>query len=91
MVLRACDLSPEQRQAAELLLGEPLGGDGAVYIRMSRGRLIKPPLEGPEREQVLRDLIARADETAARVAHLPESEIDAAIDEAIDFVRHHRR
>ena len=43
VVLRACDLSPEQRQAAELLLGEPLGGDGAVYIRMSRGRLIKPP------------------------------------------------
>jgi len=40
-------------------------------------------------DEAWRRLLERIDKTAARVANVPESELDALIDEAVDFVRHH--
>ena len=35
-----------------------------------------------------RRLLGRIDKTADRVRNVPEAELEAAIDEAVDFVRH---
>jgi len=35
-------------------------------------------------------LSARIEQTAARAQGVPEANIDAAISEAVDYVRHHR-
>ena len=41
------------------------------------------------RHQLSRQLLDRVDRTAAKAADVPDDEIDAAIDEAADHVRHH--
>ena len=44
---------------------------------------------GEIREQLSRQLLNRVDKTAAKATDIPDDEIDAAIDEAADHVRHH--
>ena len=41
------------------------------------------------RQKLSRQLLDRVDKTAANAADVPDDEIDAAIDEAADYVRHH--
>ena len=88
VIYKASVLSPEARRAAELLLG--LDGDEMVSVRASNGRLIQEALTGRPREVAFQKFIARVDKTARRAEGVPESEIDAAIDEAVDYVRHNR-
>jgi hypothetical protein len=45
--------------------------------------------EEKQREEAGRRLSAFMDRMAERVKDVPEAEIDAAIDEACDYVRHH--
>jgi hypothetical protein len=45
---------------------------------------------GAAREEAFRNLFDRTNRTAGQVKGVPEQEIDAAIDEAVDYVRHHR-
>jgi hypothetical protein len=40
-------------------------------------------------DEAWRQLLVRIDKTAARVTNVPKSELDALIDEAVDYVRHH--
>ena len=40
------------------------------------------------RQKLSRQLLDRVDKTAANAADVPDDEIDAAIDEATDHVRH---
>lgn len=44
---------------------------------------------GCERDEAWLRLLERIDKTAARVANVQESELDALIDEAVNYVRHH--
>lgn len=89
VVSNARDLTPEQRKAAEVLLGRSLAEDETVSVRAYAGHIIKPALVGPERDKMFREWMALIDETAARAKHVPESEIDDAINEAIRYVRSH--
>jgi len=87
---KACDLSPDLRRAVEALLGRDLQEDENISVRAFRGNIIKSAPKGKSREEAFGRLRTRIDETARRAHGVPEEEIDAAIDEAADYVRHRR-
>ena len=88
--VQARDLPPEKRHAAEVLLGGTLGEDELLLVRASKGHILKLGAKGEARDQAFKRLMELSAEMAKRVEGVPESEIDAAIDEAVDFVRHNR-
>jgi hypothetical protein len=85
------DLSPEKRRAAETLLERSLGEDEFFLIKTSRGRILKHAATGEAYDEAFRQFLALGDELARRAEGMPDSEIDAAIDEAVDYVRHERK
>ena len=87
---QARDLPPEKRHAAEVLLGGALGEDELVLVRSSKGRILKAGQTSDALEGAYRQLFDWSTRTAKKVGGIPDEEIDAAIDEAVDFVRHNR-
>ena len=83
---KARDLSSDVRDALERLLGRALQEEETISVQTYPTH---EALTGSERDEAWRRLLERIDKTAARVANVPESELDALIDEAVDFVRHH--
>ncbi len=83
---KARDLSPNVRNALETLLDRPLQEEETVSIQVYPTH--NAPM-GLEREEAWTRLLDRIDRTAARVKDVPEAELDALIDEAADYVRHH--
>ena len=83
---KAAELTPQVREALEVLLGRTLEPNESVSVRTY---LPKRAPRGEARKAVYRRLLDRADSTARRVTDIPDAEIDAAIDEAAEFVRHH--
>jgi hypothetical protein len=83
---KARDLSPTVRHALEVLLGRPLQEEETVSVQTY------PTHEAPierQREDSWKRLMERIDRTAARAKDVPEEELDALIDEATKYVRHH--
>jgi len=83
---KARDLPPNVRVALEVLLGRPLDKEETVSIQTY------PTHEAPtgkEREESWKQLMDRIDQTAARAKEVSEVELDALIDEATEYVRHH--
>src|SRR5206468_10411888 len=71
-------LSSDVRDALERLLGRALQEEETISVQTY------PTHEAPtgsERDEAWRRLLERIDKTAARVANVPESELDALIDE----------
>ncbi len=63
-----------------------LGEDELLLVRASKGHILKPGAK-EVRDQAFKRLMEWSAEMAKRVEGVPESEIDAAIDEAlISFV-----
>lgn len=81
---KVTELSVDSRHAMESILGRSLHEDEAVSINV-----YKPAPSGRAREEASRRLLERIDKTAQKVKGVPEEEIDTAIDEAVDHVRHH--
>jgi hypothetical protein len=81
---RVTELSADTRHAIEDILGRSLRDHEVVSITTYR---LAP--QGKAREEASRHLLERIDKTAERVAGVPEEQIDPAIDEAVDYVRHH--
>jgi putative heme iron utilization protein len=69
----------------EGILGRSLQEDEVVSITTYK---LAP--RGRAREEASTRLLERIDKTAKRVEGESEKQIDAAIDEAADYVRHHR-
>ena len=82
---KADELTPRLREALEAFLGRTLQPNESVSVRTY---LPKKAPDGEERGAAYRHLFDSADSLAGRVKDIPEAEIDAAIDEAADFVRH---
>ena len=83
---KARDLSPNVRNALEMLLGRSLQEEETVSIQAY------PTHNAPtglEREEAWTRLLDRIDRTAARVKGVPKAELDTLIDEATESVRHH--
>lgn len=81
---RVTELSADTRHAMESILGRSLQEDEVISINT-----YKPASRGSAREEISHRLLERVDKTAQRVKQVPDEEIDAAIDEATDYVRHH--
>lgn len=81
---RVAELSADARHVMEAMLGRPLRDDEAIAVNV-----YKPAPTGAARDEASRRLRERIDKTAQRAAGISESEIDAAIDEAVDHVHHH--
>jgi hypothetical protein len=90
VIYQVDELSPEMRRAAEVLLGGTLDEDELITVRASKGRILKEATTGEVREESFRRLFDRIDRTAKEAEGVPEEVVDAAIDEAVDYVRHHR-
>ena len=82
------DLSSNQRQAIESLLGRALRDEESVLIRPSV--VLKEAPADEERARLVKRYQDHLDQLAKRVGDIPDSEIDAAITEAIERTRLHR-
>jgi hypothetical protein len=81
---KVAELPPDTRHAMENIIGRSLREDEAISIHV-----YKPAPTGDAREEASHRLLERIDKTAQKVQGVPEEEIDAAINEATDYVRHH--
>lgn len=81
---RVAELSLDTRHAMEGILGRALQEDEVIAINA-----YKPAPSGEAREEASRRLLERIDKTVQKLNGVPEEQIDAAIDEAADYVRHH--
>jgi len=88
MVHHVKDLSPDQRQAVENLLGRPVSEDESVSIKSIRPAAILPPQLPPEQGQKalekLQQYFAQVDAQRTPVADAEEEEI---INEALRSTR----
>ncbi len=91
VLYQARELSPEKRRAAEELLGVALDEDEVVLVRTSKDRILKPALTGQARANAFSELAHFQREMQRRVQGVPEAELDAAFEEALNFVRHDGR
>jgi hypothetical protein len=85
MVHNVKDLSVDQRLAIESLLGRALRDEESLTIRPAR--ILKDAPTGGERTRLFARYLDNLDALAERAKDVPEAEIDAAIDEAVDEVR----
>jgi hypothetical protein len=82
---KAGALDPQVRAALEALLGRTLQGDESVSVRIYKS---KPAPTAEARQAAYRELLDRASRIAEKVKEVPEAEIESAIDEATNLVRH---
>jgi hypothetical protein len=80
---KVTELPADARHAMEHILGRSLREDESISINVYR-----PSPTGQARQEASRRLLERIDKTAQRASGVPEEEIEAAIDEATDHVRH---
>ena len=81
---KVTELTPDTRHAVETVIGRSLQEDEVITVNV-----FKPALAGDARGEASRRLLERIDRTAQNAQGVPDPEIDAAIDEAVDQVRHH--
>jgi hypothetical protein len=85
---KAADLPPDVRSAVEQILGRPVGADEEVsVVAVPPGRMAASESRASVAQQ-LENLLNRR---AAKVEDASDEEIDAAVDEAVDHVRHSRK
>lgn len=61
-----------------------------ALVRSSKGRVLKAGQTGEALDDAYRQLFDWSARAATMVDGIPEEEIDAAIHEAVEFVRHNR-
>jgi hypothetical protein len=86
-IQKASDLSAAARAAVEQLLGRTIAPDEEISIVASPPQQASP---SESREAVARRLEAFLDRRAEKVKDISAEDSDAAIEEAIDHVRHSR-
>ena len=86
MLYQVKDLSPEQRRAAEMLLGHPVSEDEAVSIKSLGPTTIIPSKLSPEDRVAALRLLEQRFGSANR-PEVSEKEEEAAINEALRSTR----
>jgi hypothetical protein len=81
LLRRANDFTPQERHAAEVLVGRPLHAHESVSVRVYPS--IPDEKQSAEAWQRLSRFMDRA---AERVQDIPEAEVEAAIQEALDYI-----
>jgi hypothetical protein len=86
MLYRVKDLSPEQKHAAEILLGHPVSENEAVSVKsLDASTIIPSPLSAQERVAALRALDERF--AARQVPEVSAEEEEALVSEAFRSIR----
>ncbi len=85
---RAGDLPRGVKSAVERLLGRQIGADEEVGLVAARPRQIPP---SQSREAVAQKLETFLNRRAATVGDISDEDLDAVVDDAVDFVRHSRK
>lgn len=85
MVHSVKDMSADQRSAIESLLGRHLRDEEKLSIRPIT--VVKEAPTGEERTRAARLYLDSLDHMADRVKDIPDEELDAAINEALEYVR----
>ena len=83
----ASELSQSVKSAIEQLLGRPIDGDEEVSI------VAVPPLQvspSKNRAAVAQKLEAFLNQRAEKIGDIPDGEVDDAVDQTADHVRHSR-
>ena len=83
-ILRTTDLKPDERVTVEKLLGHPLHDDEAVTLSAFRPH---PAPVAEAKRQAASELHTLLERRADKVRDVPASEIEQAIDEAMEDVR----
>ncbi len=86
-IKKASELSQAVKSAVEQLLGRSIAPDEEISVAAVPPQRV-PPSEG--REAVARNLEAFLNRRADKVTGVSEEQIEAAINEALDDVRHDR-
>ena len=86
-IQKASELPPPLKSAVEQLLGRPIDADEEVSIAAVPPQQIAP---STSRASVAAKLEAFLNRRAAKVSDVPDDELDAAIDDAVDHLRHSR-
>jgi hypothetical protein len=86
-IQKAGELPPRLRSAVEELLGRPIDADEEVSIAAVPPQQIEP---SKSRASVAAKLEAFLNRRAAKVNDVSDDELDAAIDDAVDHLRHSR-
>jgi hypothetical protein len=81
---KVTELTSDTRHAMEAVIGRSLQEDEVITVNV-----FKSAPTGRARDEASRRLLERVDRTARKAREVPEGDIDAAIDEAVDHVRHH--
>ena len=80
LLRRANDFTPEERHAVEVLVGRPLHAEESISVR------VYPSIpDEKQKAEAWRRLSLFMDRMAERVQDLPEEEVEAAIQEGIDY------
>lgn len=87
-IRKAGELSPSVKSALEQLLGRPIEADEEVSIAAVPPQQVPP---SGSRAVVAGRLEALLNRRAAKVSEMSDEELDTAVDETIDDVRHSRR
>jgi hypothetical protein len=86
-IQKARELPPPLKSAVEQLLGRPIDADEEVSIAAVPPQQIAP---SKSRASVAENLEAFLNRRATKVSDVPDDELDAAIDDAVDHLRHSR-
>ena len=85
---KASELPHGAKAAVEQLLGRPIGADEEVSVVAVPPQQISPCRD---RAAVAQKLDALLNRRAQKVRDVSDEELDSAVDEAVDHVRHSRR
>jgi len=86
-IQKASELPPRLKSAVEQLLGRPIDADEEVSIAAVPPQQIAP---SKSRASVAEKLEAFLSRRAAKVSDVSDDELDTAIDDAVDHLRHSR-
>ena len=87
-IQKASELSPNVKSAVEQLLGRRIEADEEISVVAVPPHQVHPSESKAAVAQKLEAFLSRR---AAKIADVPDQELDAAVDHAVDQVRHSRR
>ena len=85
------DLTSDERRTFERFLGVAVTEEESISVRTFTGTVLREAPVGEARARVYHRLEESMDKIAAGLAGVPDEELDPAIEEAVDYVRHHRK
>jgi hypothetical protein len=88
LIRRENEFTPQEKRAVEILVGRPLQAGESVSLHVYPARSAANSFD---QDRAWRGLLALSDKMAENAKDVPHDELEAAINEACDHVRHNPR